>query len=421
MNLLIFKMNKNEIEITAPVGSYASLRAAIDAGADSIYFGAGKLNMRSRSSANFDLNDLAEIVAICKADNVKSYLALNTIVYDEELETVRQTAQAAKKAGIDALIVSDIAALKICSKTDMPVHASTQLNICNTETVRFFSKYCDVIVLARELSLRQIKKIAAAIKKERIKGPSGELVKLEAFVHGALCMSIAGKCFLSQHQSGASANRGECYQPCRRKYLVKEEKSDWDLELDGQYIMSPKDLCTIGFLDKILEAEIKILKIEGRARSAEYVKRTTECYREAVDSIFDGTYDKEKIADWEKRLSEVFNRGFWDAHYFGKRIGEWTDRYGSKAERKKEYLGKAENYYSKVKVGVLKIENGELRLNDKILIIGPTTGVLEREVEEIRVDKKNVEKAAKGDVISIPLDKKIRPSDKLYKFSPSGK
>jgi putative protease len=406
----------NKIEIMSPVGSYESLHAAIQGGANSVYFGVGKLNMRSRSSANFTIEDLHEIVRICQENNIRSYLTINTIIYDDELENMKKTALAAKEAGITAVIASDTSVLGFLKSIGLEIHLSTQNNVSNIDAVRFWSAFADVIVTARELSLIQVREIVEAIERENITGPSGELVQIEIFVHGALCMAVSGKCYMSLDQLGYSANRGACLQPCRRAYHVKDYDDEVEYLVDNKYIMSPKDLNTIGFVDKIMAAGVRVFKIEGRGRSAEYVKTVTQCYREAADSVLDGTYSQEKVDAWMKRLESVYNRGFWDGYYQGRKIGEWTERYGSQATRKKEYVGKVNNYFSKIKVAEIKMETGELGINDEIVIMGPSTGVVEQKVEEIRVNLNPVEKTVKGDVASIAVGELVRRGDKIYKW-----
>jgi len=409
-------MDRKDFEIMAPAGSYESLIAAIQGGADSVYFGAGHLNMRAGSSFNFSLEDLKEISSICRKNKVRSYLTVNAVLYDEELDQMRETVNAAKKYGIDAIIASDQAAISYASGAGMEVHLSTQLSISNSESLRFYSDKADVVVLARELNLSQVNEIYSRILKDSIKGPSGNLIKIEMFVHGALCMAISGKCYLSLHENNKSANRGECYQTCRKSYIATEKESGYELEIDNEFIMSPKDLCTIGFLDKIAGAGVRVLKIEGRARSPEYVKTVTECYSEAIDAICSGTYNEEKVAEWTKRLATVFNRGFWDGYYLGQKLGEWNTRYGSNATRRKIYLGKITNYFTRLKVAEIKIENGDLTEGDSILIIGPTTGVLELTTKEIRVELKQTGKALKGEYCSIPVESYLRRADKVYKW-----
>lgn len=409
-------MNRNEIELTAPVGSYESLMAAIQGGADSVYFGIAHLNMRSKSSANFSIDDLKNIVKICNENNINSYMTVNTVIYDDEFPLMMQIVDAAKQSGVNAIIASDQGVINYATSIGIAVHASTQLNISNTETLKFYAKYTDVMVLARELSLLQVSDITKKILEEQIIGPSGNPVKIEIFAHGALCMAVSGKCYLSLHEANYSANRGACLQICRRGYIVTEKETGNELEIDNEYIMSPKDLCTIGFLDKILDAGVKVLKIEGRARAPEYVKTVVDCYREAIDSYFDGTYTKEKIFAWEKRLSRVFNRGFWDGYYLGRKLGEWSGKYGSVAKKRKVYIGKGMNYFSKQNVAEFLMEAGALKIGDEILITGPTTGVIEQTVSEIRVELINVNETKQGETFSMPVNSIIRRSDKLYKI-----
>ena len=409
-------IKREDIEIMSPAGNFEALQAAIQGGADSVYFGVGELNMRSHSANNFLIDDLPKIVEICRVNGVKSYLTLNIIIYDNEIEQMRQTVDAACRAGVSAIIASDMAVIQYARKVGMEVHISTQLNVSNIESVRYHAQFADVIVLARELTLTQIKNIGEAIRREQIKGPSGRLVALELFCHGALCMAVSGKCYLSLHQYNASANRGACYQICRRGYQVTDLETGMQLEIDNKYIMSPKDLCTIEFIDKILDAGVTVLKIEGRARSAEYVKYVTSAYRSAVDAVCNGTFSKEMAAELKQRLSTVFNRGFWDGYYQGAKIGEWSNVYGNKATRRKRYVGKVTNYFSNLSVAEVLIETGELCQGDTVLISGPSTGVIECNVEEIRVDLQVAVKAVKGDYCSIPVPGgvKLRRSDKVY-------
>ena len=404
------------VEITAPVGSFESLMAAIQAGARSVYFGIGEMNMRARSSINFTLRDLVRISKICRKNNVRTYITLNTVIYDREMKEMKRIEDSAKKNRIDAVIASDQAVIQYARAAGMPVHMSTQVNISNLAAVRYWSQYADVMVLARELSLEQVASIARAIKRNRIKGPSGNLVQLEVFIHGALCMAVSGKCYLSLDHYNASANRGACYQLCRRPYRVTDFDGEVELAVDNEYIMSTKDLCTIGFLDKILAAGVSILKIEGRGRSPEYVRTVVSCYREAVDSIREGTYTRRKVKEWMKRLDSVYNRGFWDGYYLGRKTGEWAEKHGSVATRYKEYVGKVVNYYARKKVAEIKMESGSLSVGDPVYIQGPTTGVLELEIPEIRVDLKPVNKTIKGELCSIPVDTFLRRADKLYKI-----
>ncbi len=388
----------------APAGNFECLQAAIQGGADSVYFGVEKLNMRSHSANNFKMTDLAEIVRICSEYGVKTYLTLNIVLYGEDLEDMRRTLDAAKEAGVTAVIASDMAAIVYARQIGVEIHISTQLSISNAEALRFYAQFADVIVLARELNLGQVKEIKAIIDREHICGPSGRLVEIEMFAHGALCMAISGKCYLSLHEYGASANRGSCYQICRRSYDVRDRETGNELHVDNKYIMSPKDLCTIEFMDKIIDAGVTVFKIEGRARSAEYVKRVASCYRRAADAVCDGTYTSELGTSLKEELAEVFNRGFWDGYYQGARLGEWTEVYGSSATRKKAYCGKVTNWFGKLGVAEILVESASLKVGDKILIQGPTSGCIEYTVPEIRVDLKPVEEAGKGVYCSIPID-----------------
>lgn len=409
-------IKRNDIEIMAPAGSYESLMAAIAGGADSVYFGVEQLNMRAGSSNNFSLDDLKKIASICREEGIKSYLTVNVVVYDSEMEQMHNVIDAAKDSGINAVIASDLSVIDYAFKKNVEVHLSTQLNISNTQALDFYSRWADVVVLARELDLAKVKYIYDFINENNICGPSGERIKIEMFVHGALCMAISGKCYLSLHENNKSANRGTCYQTCRRAYIVTEKESGYELEIDNEYIMSPKDLCTIGFIDRMIEAGVRVFKIEGRARSAEYVKTVTECYNEAVMSYIDHSYGEKKIMDWRKRLSTVFNRGFWDGYYLGRKTGEWNNRYGSNATKKKVYLGKITNYFTKIHVAEIKIENGTLNRGDTVLILGPTTGMVKYTVDEIRVDLKETDTALKGEYCSIKADDFLRRSDKVYKW-----
>jgi len=409
-------MKREGIEIMAPVGSYESLKAAIQGGANSIYFGAENLNMRSKSTFNFTIDDLQQVVSKCKSYGIRTYLTVNTVLYNNELEQMRRIIDAAKDYGIDAIIASDFAAIQYAHSKGMEIHASTQVNISNIESLKFFANFVDVVVLARELSLEQVADIVEQIEEQDIRGPSGELIKIELFAHGALCMAVSGKCYLSLHEKNYSANRGQCLQTCRKAYTVRERESGFELDVDNEYIMSPKDLMTINFLNKVLDAGVKVLKIEGRARSPEYVKIVTSCYREAVDAYFDGTYNEEKIEHWKKRLSSVFNRGFWDGYYLGRRLGEWSHKYGSQATKRKIFVGKITNYFTKLKVAELLTEASELNANDEVLIIGPTTGVIETNIEQIRVEDEKVQSVQKGIRCSFPSDTKLRRSDKVYKL-----
>ncbi|MFY0673664.1 MAG: U32 family peptidase [Bacteroidia bacterium] len=406
-----------KVEIMAPVGSPESLSAAINAGCHSVYFGIEQLNMRARSSTNFTLEDLAEIVAKCKASSVKTYLTLNTVLYDHDMNLMRTIIDRAKKEGISAVIASDHAAMAYAHKIGIPVHVSTQANVSNIETVEFYSMFADVIVMARELTLQQVKRISQEIERRQIKGPSGNLVRVEIFAHGALCMAVSGKCYLSLHSHNASANRGACIQNCRRTYIVTDKDEGVEFEIDNEYIMSPKDLCTIGFLDQIIDAGVEVLKIEGRGRSADYVYTTVECYKEAVVSIQKGSYSHDKVNTWLTELSTVFNRGFWDGYYLGRKLGEWNDSYGSKATEKKIFIGRGQKYFGKIGVGEFAVETNNLKIGDKVLITGPTTGALKHTVEEIRNNEGQVvEYVAKGDIFSMKVPETVRPSDKLYKL-----
>ena len=408
---------RTDIDLMAPVGSYESLMAAIQAGSNSIYFGIEQLNMRARSSNNFTFDDLRNIVSICEEHNVKTYLTVNTIIYDEEMEKMHKVVDAAAENHVTAIIASDISVMQYAGSKGVEVHASTQLNISNIEAVAFFAQFCDVMVTARELSLEQVKYITEQIRQRDIRGPKGELVKIEIFCHGALCMAVSGKCYLSLHEYNHSANRGACLQACRRAYRVTDIESGDELEIDNKYIMSPKDLCTIGFVNKIIDAGVSVLKIEGRARSCEYVKTVVECYDEALNSCFDGTYNREKINGWKKRLETVFNRGFWDGYYMGQRLGEWSEVYGSRATKTKVYLGKVLNFFSKINVAEIKLETAEeLSVGDEILITGTTTGALQQKVDEIREDLKPVPKVVQGSLFSIKTSDVVRRGDKLYKI-----
>lgn len=409
-------MERRDVEIMAPVGSYESLMAAIQGGAGSVYFGVEHLNMRSRSANNFSLDDLRKIVEIASKNGVKTYLTLNVEIFDGEIQQMHGVLDAAKEAGVSAVIAADVSVIQYARSIDLEVHISTQVNITNIEAVKFYSNFADVVVLAREMNLGRVWEISDQIKKEQIKGPNGELIKLEMFTHGALCMAISGKCYLSLHEMNSSANRGSCLQTCRRAYTVTDKETGAALELDNEYIMSPKDLKTIHFLNKVLDAGVSVLKIEGRARSPEYVKTVVQCYREAVDAYFEKDFTDEKIEDWNKRLSSVFNRGFWDGYYLGQRLGEWSKNYGSLATKRKLYIGKGTNYFTKIKVGEFKLETNNLKVGDEIVITGPTTGVVETTVKEIRVDLRPVEEGKKGERISIPIDTKIRRADKLFKM-----
>lgn len=400
----------------APVGSYESLHAALRGGADSVYFGVEGLNMRARSSANFTLEDLRNIVSICDEKGVRTYLTVNTVIYNNELEKMRSVIDCAKEAGVTAVIASDLAAILYAHSVGVEIHISTQCNITNYEAVRFFSQYADVVVLAREVTLEQVAEIHRQIIADDLRGPKGKQIQIEMFSHGALCMAVSGKCYLSLHEKNASANRGACNQICRRAYTVKDRDNDVELDIENEYIMSPKDLCTIGFINKMADAGVRVFKIEGRARAAEYVYTVCECYKEAVQAYIDGVYTSEKIEHWKNRLSTVFNRGFWNGYYLGQRLGEWSEVYGSKATKKKMLLGKVTNYFTNLGVGEFKLESGSLASGDEILITGTTTGIIQMTVSQIRVDLEIVEAVEKGTLFSMPVPEKIRRGDKLYKM-----
>ena len=410
------EFSRDDIEIMAPVGSYESLAAAIQAGANSIYFGVENLNMRSHSANNFTIGDLHRIVGICKEYGLKSYLTVNTIIYDSELDLMRSIVDAAAEAKLTAIIASDLSVLQYARSKGVEVHASTQLNITNIEAVRFFAQFCDVVVTARELNLDQVAAIARAISEQNIRGPKGELVQIEVFAHGALCMAVSGKCYLSLHQYGRSANRGQCFQPCRRGYEVTDCETGQQLLIDDKYIMSPKDLCTLPFLDRVLRAGVRVLKIEGRARGAEYVKTVVESYRRAIDAICDGTFSQQVIDEQVNRLKTVFNRGFWDGYYLGRRLGEWSGVYGSKATKRKEYVGRCTNFFTKLNVAEITLESGSLHTGDQLLIMGETTGVYEHTISEMRVDLKPVGEAVKGQALSIAVTDIVRRGDRVYKL-----
>lgn len=400
----------------APVGSYEALTAAIQGGADSVYFGVEGLNMRARSSVNFTTEDLKNIVEVCRGKGIKTYLTVNTIIYNNELEKMRTVIDCAREAGVTAVIASDLAAIGYARSIGLEVHISTQCNITNYETVKFYARYADVMVLARELDLNQVAEIHRQIEADRLCGPGGELIRLEMFAHGALCMAVSGKCYLSLHEKNASANRGACFQICRRAYTVKDRDNEVELDIENEYIMSPKDLCTIGFINKMADAGVRVFKLEGRARPAEYVLTVCRCYDQALQAYLDGNYTADRIRRWKENLATVFNRGFWDGYYLGQRLGEWSEVYGSGATRKKVALGKVTNYFSQLQVGEFKLESADLQVGDEILIIGETTGVLEYRVPEIRVDLKPVEKVEKGVLFSMPVPEKVRRGDKLYKW-----
>ena len=412
-------MNRKDFEIMAPVGSYESLYAAIQAGADAVYFGVEGLNMRSRSSVNFTLDDLRQIAAVCDEHGVKSYLTVNTIVYDEDIPTCHAIIDAVRRSGISAIIASDIAAITYARSIGVEVHISTQVNVTNIEAVRFYAQFADVMVLARELSLDKVAAISQAIRREHITGPSGREVRIEMFCHGALCMAVSGKCYLSLHEMNSSANRGACTQICRRSYTVTDRETGEQLDIENKYIMSPKDLRTIHFLNKMIDAGVTVFKIEGRARGPEYVRVAVESYSEAIDTICAGTYCQESIDRWTENLRKIFNRGFWDGYYLGQRLGEWSSKYGSSATRVKRYAAKGIRYFSNLSVAEFLMESGTLKVGDEIIITGPTTGAIIMTVDEIRVDLKPVDQAVKGQSFSIKVPSKIRPSDRLYIWEPT--
>ncbi len=402
-------------ELMAPAGSYESLHAAINAGCNSVYFGIEQLNMRARAANNFTLEDLRKIVAICTKANVRSYLTLNTIMYDHDIHLMKKICDTAKEVGITAIIASDVAAMNYAHSIGLEIHISTQANVSNLETVKFYSQFADVVVLARELTLKQIQSICDGITKEKIRGPSGNLVQIELFAHGALCVAVSGKCYMSLGTYNSSANRGACLQNCRRSYRVIDEETGDELRLENKYVMSPKDLCTIGFLDKILVAGVHVLKIEGRGRSPDYVHTVIKIYREAIDAYTNGTYSQDKVAVWIKQLETVFNRGFWHGgYYLGKQLGEWSGEYGSQATKEKHYVGRIKNYFAKVGVAELELESGIVVVGDAMLITGPTTGVVELQIENIKVDEKDVSSASKKDRLTIPCVSKVRQQDKAF-------
>lgn len=408
---------REDFEIMAPVGSYESLMAAIQAGANSVYFGIDKLNMRSRSASNFSTEDLRKIVKICQENNVKSYLTVNTVIYNDDIELMHEIVDTAKEVNVSAIIAADVAVMLYAFEKGVEVHLSTQLNIANVEALKFYARYADVVVLARECNMEQVAQIWKAIQDEKICGPNGELIKIEMFCHGALCMAVSGKCYLSLHELNASANRGACYQVCRHGYRLIDDERDIEIKVDNQYLMSPKDLKTIHFLNKMIDAGVRVFKIEGRARGPEYVKTVVGCYNEAIHSYMQGDFSEEKINGWDERLKTVFNRGFWNGYYLGQRLGEWSSTYGSEATKRKVYVGKGMKYYSKLGVAEFLVETKYgVKIGDDLIITGPTTGVIELKAEEIQVDCKPAEKCERGELFSIKVSEKIRPSDKLYKI-----
>lgn len=408
--------NIKDFEIMAPVGSRESLAAAIQAGADSIYFGIEKLNMRAHSASTFTIDDLREIAATCNEHGIKTYLTVNTIIYNEDIALMHEIVDAAKEAGISAVIASDVAVMTYCNKIGQEVHLSTQLNISNVEALKFYAQFADVVVLARELNMDQVAEVHRLAEEQNICGPSGEPIRIEMFCHGALCMAISGKCYLSLDNANRSANRGECIQLCRRSYTVTDNETGTQLEIDNKYVMSPKDLKTVRFIDKMMKSGVRVFKIEGRARGPEYVYTVVKCYKEAIQSVIDGTFTEEKKDEWDERLATVFNRGFWDGYYLGQKLGEWNKNYGSCATEKKVYVGKGIKYFSKLGVAEFAIEAADFKKGDKLLITGPTTGVIYMTADEIRYDLNPVDEALKGQRISMPVPSKVRPSDKLFKL-----
>ena len=406
----------SDFEIMAPVGSRESLMAAIQAGADSVYFGIGQLNMRSHSANHFTIDDLHDIAQTCKVHGIKSYLTVNTVIYDGDIATMHTIIDAAKAANITAVIASDVAVMMYCSEVGVEVHLSTQLNISNIDALKFYARFADVVVLARELNMNQVEEIYRQIKEEDIRGPRGELIRIEMFCHGALCMAVSGKCYMSLHDANRSANRGECVQICRRSYTVTDNETGNQLEIDNQYIMSPKDLKTVRFIDRMMQAGVRVFKIEGRARGPEYVYTVVRCYKEALASVLNGSFTEEKKVEWDERLAKVFNRGFWDGYYQGQTMGEWTKEYGNKATEKKVLVGKVIKYFSRLGVAEIAVEASELELNDHLLITGTTTGVMYFDAKEIRYELQPVAKAAKGTRVSIPVPDKVRPNDKVFKL-----
>lgn len=409
-------MKKQKVELLAPVGSFDSLQAAINGGADAIYFGVEQLNMRTRSAQSFYISDIKEISAVCKKNGIKAYITLNTVMYEHDMQLLQAILKEVKKCRIDAVIASDFAVIEYCSQHGIPLHISTQANVSNIESVKFFSRFADVIVLARELTLKQVQHITDEIKRKKIKGPSGELIKIEIFVHGALCMAVSGKCYMSLHTQNASANRGACVQNCRRPYIVTDAETGEELKIEGEYIMSPKDLCTIDILDQVIESGVDVLKIEGRTKGADYVQVVTKCYREAIDSIAEGSYSKEKIEAWKGELTKVYNRGFWEGYYLGRQLGEWTPQPGSAATEKKLYIGKGSKYYPKIGVGEFIIEAGMLKAGDTLMITGPKCGMVKEKMEVLTVNGEKAAEAVKGDKITFPFGTKVTPADKLYKI-----
>ena len=409
-------MKKKKIELLSPAGSFECLQAAINGGADAIYFGVEQLNMRTRSSNSFSISDIKEVSALCKSNGIKAYITLNTVMYEHDMQLLQSILKEVKKYTIDAVIASDFAVIEYCNQLNIPLHISTQANVSNIESVQFFSRFADVVVLARELTLKQVEHISKEIKRKKIKGISGELIKIELFVHGALCMAISGKCYLSLHSQNASANRGACVQNCRRPYLVKDAETNEELLIENEYIMSPKDLCTIDILDQLVNSGVDVFKIEGRSKGADYVYTVTQCYREALQAIENNSYTIDKIEEWLKRLSTVYNRGFWEGYYLGRKLGEWTSHPGSAASEKKIYVGKGSKYYPKIKIGAFIIESGIIKPGDTLMITGPAIGMVKEKAESLIVNGKESKEAIKGDTITFPFATKITKQDKLYKI-----
>lgn len=409
-------MKEKKIELLSPAGSFECLQAAIKGGADAIYFGVEQLNMRTRSSNSFSINDIKEVSAVCKLNGIKAYITLNTVMYEHDMQLLQSILKEVKKYTIDAVIASDFAVIEYCNQLKIPLHISTQANVSNIESVQFFSRFADVVVLARELTLKQVEHINNEIKRKKIKGISGELIKIETFVHGALCMAISGKCYLSLHSQNASANRGACVQNCRRPYIVKDAETNEELLIDNEYIMSPKDLCTIDILDQLVSSGVDVFKIEGRSKGADYVYTVTQCYREALQAIENNGYTNDKIEEWIKRLSTVYNRGFWEGYYLGRKLGEWTSHPGSSATEKKIYVGKGSKYYPKIKIGAFIIESGIIKPGDTLMITGPAIGILKEKATTLIVNGKESKEAIKGDTVTFPFATKVTSQDKLYKI-----
>ena len=409
-------MRKDKVELLAPAGSFDSLQGAINAGADAIYFGVEQLNMRTRSSQSFHISDIKEVSAICKKHGLKAYITLNTVMYEHDMQLLKTVLKEVRKQKIDAVIAADFAVIDLCSQMEIPLHISTQANISNVESVRFFSRYADVMVLARELTLKQVAEISNEIQRKKIKGPSGKLVRLEMFIHGALCMAVSGKCYMSLHTQNASANRGACIQNCRRPYVVTDAETGEQLMIDNEYIMSPKDLCTIDILDQLVDSGVDVLKIEGRTKGADYVQVVTKCYREALDAVLEGTFSPEKAVDWKAEMEKVYNRGFWEGYYLGRKLGEWTPQPGSAATEKKIYIGKGSKYYPKISIGEFILESGNLKIGDTMMVTGPKCGMVKETLTSLMVNGEPAQEAVKGDKITLKFATKVTPSDKLYKI-----